>query len=226
MSFENKYAPTDLESVVYHDDKTRNAILAYQQGLADKSLLLYGPPGTGKTTIAKLLPRAIACDVVGPDIRHLNASADRSFKEITKIKEFGRLASHNSTGIRFAILDEVDGLRSDAFDALRGVMDYLKGHCLFVLTTNYFDKIPDPIKSRCTCLPIKGASAERWLDKAVSIMKAEGYPRPPEVLMPLLKPREGDNREMLGVLEDVIRRIKQSDFDKVAACIVPQRPAA
>jgi DNA polymerase III delta prime subunit len=47
------------------------------------------------------------------------------------------------------ILDEADGLSSDAQLLLRRVMETYVKNCRFIFIVNYLHKIIDPIKSRC-----------------------------------------------------------------------------
>ena len=228
IDFEKKYAPKTLDDVVFHDDQTRDTIFAYARGETARDLFLYGPVGTGKTTIAKLVPVAMVPDLQKPDLRLLNASDDRSLTSLRdKAKEFLKMSGFNSAGMRFVILDEVDGLDKKAADALRGMIDSKPNGSLYLLTTNYQHEVPEAIRSRCTCVRIDRTPAERWLPRARWIMEQEGCPRSDEKLLPVIEAAQGDNRRVLQNLQKVVMKASATvapGDGKVAGKIVPMSP--
>ena len=138
MSFSpwvEKYRPQNLKDVVL--DSTNKTIL---NNIIKKSyfpnLLLYGPPGTGKTTTIINLIKAYQKSLNKENKRymiHLNASDDRGIEIIrNQIYQFVHTKTLFGTGLKFVILDEVDGMSLEAQKSLRNIMDNHKD-CIFIL---------------------------------------------------------------------------------------------
>jgi DNA polymerase III delta prime subunit len=104
-----------------------------------------GSPGTGKTTTAIAIAKRLNCPY-----KKINASLEGRIDTLKdEILTYGRQATVG-TNIRIVILDEVDGVTSNAFfDSLRGVIDSTKDTLRFILTCNSLFKIPEPIRDRC-----------------------------------------------------------------------------
>ena len=60
MKVEIKYAPQSLADVIYPNKQTETLIQGYASGQLEGNLMLWGSNGTGKTSVANLLPTAIA----------------------------------------------------------------------------------------------------------------------------------------------------------------------
>lgn len=121
------------------------------------NLLFYGTPGTGKTTMAYIVSREILKTNFRNNFLEMNASVDRGIEVVRgRIKDFASTAPISSE-YRILLLDEACSLTNDAQQALRRTMESYRS-CKFILTANEFQKIIDPIKSRCLCLPFKSIS--------------------------------------------------------------------
>ena len=81
-------------------------------------------------------------------------------------------------------------------------------HVLFILTTNYIDKIDLGIRSRCEKVPLDPAPAERWMDRTKLILSQEKVIIHDDKVLALLKAHEGDNRDFLGALESTVLQHK------------------
>lgn len=104
-------------------------------------------PGTGKTTLTRILTKG--CDVI-----ELNASKDRGIDVIRdEVQSFVNTCSIVSEKPKVVIFEEMDGLTDQAFDALRALIE-AAGDVRFIGNCNDISKIPDPIKSRFTLIPL------------------------------------------------------------------------
>lgn len=226
MSFDKKHSPENLNEVVFENDAVQKRILTYYTGRRT-NLLLYGPPGTGKTTIARLIPKAVAPDVQRPEILFRNCANVRSVNAIESIETFATLGCFNSACLRFVILDEVDRLPDMAMAALRDVIDRTSAFCLFLMTTNNYHLIPDYMLSRWLKIQIKQAHPVRWIPRALSIMQRENCPATEEILRPVLNQKHVDHRDIMRALEDLVLDVQQSQMPaNTVACIVPTQPVA
>ena len=118
-------------------------------------LLLSGSAGTGKTTMA----RAIANEL-GADMLYLNCSLDSSIDHIrSSVVSFSSSVSL-SGGSKIVLLDEIDGLSSQAMNSLKGVVEEFS-NTRFFATTNSLSKVIDPLKSRCLVVEFTADSVEK-----------------------------------------------------------------
>lgn len=123
---------------------------ALNEGNIQQNFLFYGPQGTGKTSTAKVL----ALQSMGHDQYYINCS-DETGVDIIREKITAMCSAvsvlDGQYRVKVIILDEIDGVSDQFFKALRGTMEKFT-HCRFIATTNYINKIPDPIKSRFECI--------------------------------------------------------------------------
>jgi replication factor C small subunit len=142
-----KYRPNILDNYVGNESLKEKIKLYIEKGEIPH-LLLYGKAGTGKTTLAKLIVKSIDCDYM-----IINASDENGVDTIReKIKSFS--SSMGFKPFKILILDEADYLTANGQAALRNVMETFSGHCRFILTCNYVDRIIPPIQSRCQAFQI------------------------------------------------------------------------
>ena len=116
MKTENKYAPTNLEELIYPSTAVALRIKAYAAGQLEGHVMLYGPNGTGKTTVAKLLVDAIG----GTDAQVEQKDMD-DLLGMSKLKDHIKascaMARLTTSGKYFIVLNEFD-------KAKKGVSDF------------------------------------------------------------------------------------------------------
>ena len=143
-----KYRPHKLEDLIL-DDKSLRVVKQFKGEIPN--LLFVGSPGTGKTTLARILVN----DVLGCNYLYINASDESGIDVIRhNITNFAQTKSFDG-GIKVVILDEADGLTSQAQAALRNTMETYAKYCRFILTANYKHKIIPALQSRCQSLDLK-----------------------------------------------------------------------
>jgi len=143
-----KYRPHKLEDIIL-DKRTLNIINEFKNEIPN--LLFVGNPGTGKTTLA----RVIVNDILGCNYLYINASDESGIDTIRhNITNFAQTKSFDG-GVKVVILDEADGLTSQAQAALRNTMETYAKYCRFILTANYKHKIIPALQSRCQSLDLK-----------------------------------------------------------------------
>ena len=143
-----KYRPHKLEDLIL-DDKSLRVVKQFKGEIPN--LLFVGSPGTGKTTLARILVN----EVLGCNYLYINASDESGIDVIRhNITNFAQTKSFDG-GIKVVILDEADGLTSQAQAALRNTMETYAKYCRFILTANYKHKIIPALQSRCQSLDLK-----------------------------------------------------------------------
>ena len=142
-----KYRPSTLEEYVSNP----NVIATVRKFIESKTiphLLFYGTAGTGKTSLAKLIINSIDCDAL-----YINASDENNVDNVrTKIKDFA--SNVGFSDLKVIILDEADYLTHNSQAALRNIMETYAATTRFIFTCNYFEKISEPLYSRCQCFEI------------------------------------------------------------------------
>ena len=143
-----KYRPHKLGDLIL-DDKSLRVVKQFKGEIPN--LLFVGSPGTGKTTLARILVN----DVLNCNYLYINASDESGIDVIRhNITNFAQTKSFDG-GIKVVILDEADGLTSQAQAALRNTMETYAKYCRFILTANYKHKIIPALQSRCQSLDLK-----------------------------------------------------------------------
>lgn len=148
-----KYRPKSISDLVLTEENSK-IINKFISGDEIPNLLLYGSPGTGKTTLAKILVSEL-------DAEHLFLNCSEVGIDIvrTTITQFSQTKSFNGK-MKIVICDEMDSASSDAQRGLRNTMEENAGYCRYILTSNYINRIIQPLQSRCQSLllapPIAG----------------------------------------------------------------------
>ena len=143
-----KYRPTKLDDLIL-DEQSLRVVSQFEGEIPN--LLFTGNPGTGKTT----LTRIIVNDILGCNYLYINASDESGIDTIRhNITNFAQTKSFDG-GVKVVILDEADGLTSQAQGALRNTMETYAKYCRFILTANYKHKIIPALQSRCQSLDLK-----------------------------------------------------------------------
>lgn len=173
MKCEIKYAPKNLNEVLYPSVAVERRIKAYANKDLEGHILLWGPNGTSKTTIANLLPYAIDGE---------NAIVeDKHFEEILgqkNLKDYLRNACSinqwsEGTPKFYMVFHEFDN-NSTKLHKLWTAMDDLGDMLMVIITTNEPMDIHKSVRDRCDIINLPVVSAKSFLPRAQQILKAEG----------------------------------------------------
>ena len=167
-----KYRPKNIEAVAL-PSILKNNISKWFEDKEIPHLLFYGPAGCGKTTTAFII-----CDNIiqgKDDVLIVNGSYQRSINDIrNSIYPFARNAPiHIANKIRIVLIDEADSMSSDAWKALRNIIESCAKYTRFILTCNYVAKIPSPIQSRMQMVEFKEYSINECIQIIYEILAAE-----------------------------------------------------
>lgn len=140
-----KYRPKSLDEIAL--PKRLKDMLS--RGI-QTNLLLYGTQGTGKTSTAKLMVKQF-----GHSYIYINCSKETGIDTIReKISQFCMTSSliGGTNTHKVVIMDEMDGMSTQAYQALRGCIEEFACNTRFVATCNFISKVPEPIQSRFECI--------------------------------------------------------------------------
>jgi len=161
-----KYRPQTLDDIIL-SERNKDIVRGFVEEIPN--LLFVGTPGTGKTTLAKI----IVNDILKCNFLYINASDESGIDTIRhKVTNFSQTKSFDGK-VKVVILDECDGLTSQAQAALRNTMESFAKYTRFILTANYKHKIIPALQSRCQFLDIKPI-LEDGVKRIYNILKQEG----------------------------------------------------
>lgn len=163
-----KHRPRELSELAL-SLKIKNAFSDYIKQGEIPHLLFYGPAGSGKTTLANIL-----IDKCSGRKLIMNASSeDRGVQTIKqKVRQFASTIKKGDK-LNIVFFDEANGLTYDAQEALKNTIERYQSNCRFIFATNIFDKITQPIVSRCQVFEF-GIIPERTMaNNVLDILDAE-----------------------------------------------------
>ncbi len=161
-----KYRPAKLDDLIL-DEGSLRVVSQFKDEIPN--LLFVGSPGTGKTTLARI----IVNDILGCNFLYINASDESGIDTIRhNITNFAQTKSFDG-GVKVVVLDEADGLTSQAQAALRNTMETYAKYCRFILTANYKHKIIPALQSRCQSIDLK-PEIKQAAKRCFNILKEEG----------------------------------------------------
>jgi DNA polymerase III delta prime subunit len=189
-----KYRPSKLADYV-GNEHLKSKVEGYLETGEIPHLLLYGKAGTGKTTLAKLIVKSIDCDYM-----IINASDENNVETVrNKVKNFA--SSMGFKPFKIIILDEFDYMTANAQAILRNLMETFSGHCRFILTCNYVEKVIEPIQSRCQTFQIVPPTKKDVAMQISKILKSEEVEFEVKDLVPIIDAAYPDIRKVINTCQ-------------------------
>lgn len=199
-----KYRPSSLNEIA----SQVNVINSLKSALVTKNiphLIFFGPSGCGKTSTILALGKELFGDLYKERIIELNASDERGIDIVrNKIKNYAKLAIKDVENVppwKLIILDEADSMTSDSQFALRRIIEEYSKITRFCIICNYYNKIIDPIISRCSLFRFKPIGHDFLLDKLRFICNKENLDCNDSVLESIIKICRGDLRKAINFLQ-------------------------
>ena len=199
-----KYRPKQLKDVVLPEDYR----FELEKGIERQEIgnfLFHGPPGGGKTTVARIL-----CSKHGvmfnkrDNLLEVNGSAKETRKldfVSDTIEPFLKTPPARDK-YKIVFIDEFDYLTDAAFHSLRGIIEkYQTGYGRFIMTCNYFSKIPDAIRSRLTHYKFKQIPTDFILSYCKNILENEKIEFDEKNISFVINNLHPDVRKIVNVLQ-------------------------
>jgi replication factor C small subunit len=166
-----RYRPKTLDDYVWQEESTREQVEQWVANGATDNILLYGPAGVGKTSLATVLLSELNVD--RGDQMWINASKNLSIDDLRTTVQ-GFISTGGWNGMKYVVLDEVDGAQHRVQESLRGDMEEYSDTARWILTCNHLRKVSPAIQDRCSKIEIKAPDRTGYEQKMISILEAEG----------------------------------------------------
>ena len=215
MSFAlyRKYRSQSFDTIVGQEHITETLKRSVDNHSFSHAYLLTGLRGVGKTSIARIFAayvNGIEYEEVenNPDIIEIDAASNRKIDEIRDLREKVIIAPSNLK-YKVYIVDEVHMLTREAFNALLKTLEEPPKHCILILATTDYHKLPDTIVSRCVRFSFRSISNKDIIDHLAKVAKKEKIKIDEQALETIASHSSGSLRDALTVL-DQARNISES----------------
>jgi len=170
--------------------------------------LFCGTRGTGKTSAAKILARAINCQMPTEgepcntcetcisilnernlDVMEIDAASNNGVENIRDLREEVKYLPTQGK-YKVYIVDEVHMLSTPAFNALLKTLEEPPAHVIFILATTDPQKIPDTILSRCQRYDFRRMELNSIINQLKSIAAKENITIDNQSLLEIAKKAE------------------------------------
>lgn len=206
-----KYRPKTFNDLVFADKDKVEKKLKEQQKEFQHLLLFSKSGGTGKGSIFNVIKHTL-----NTDTKEVNASSDRGIDYIKSVVEnFVSTKSLIGGSRKLLFLDEVNGLTTQAFETLKGTMEKYQSNCLFVLSTNKIEKIPQPIRSRCYEINLKQPNKQEIYERLEFICKKENVTIEENALKKLISINYPDIRSSINMLQQLFYNVDKITYDMI-----------
>ena len=205
LALYRKYRSRSFDDVVGQDHITKTLRKSVDNNTFSHAYLLTGLRGVGKTSVARIF----AAYVNGikyeeaennPDIIEIDAASNRKIDEIRDLREKVNIAP-TSLKYKVYIIDEVHMLTREAFNALLKTLEEPPEHCILVLATTDYHKLPGTIISRCIRFSFRSIDEADIKARLNKISTKEKIKINQEALQTIAENSSGSLRDSLTILD-------------------------
>jgi len=217
-----KFRPQTFSDVIGQEYITRCLINSVKSGKLAHAYIFSGPRGVGKTTVARILAKAINCEVVEKsepcnicpsciditegrdlDVIEIDGASNRGIDEIRALRERILLAPIRGR-YKVYIIDEVHMLTTEAFNALLKTLEEPPPYVVFIFATTQPNKVLPTIMSRCLHFQFRRIPVALIVKRLSDIVLAEGVEVDADALYYIARKSEGCMRDAESLLEQMV----------------------
>ncbi|MBE0504545.1 MAG: DNA polymerase III subunit gamma/tau [Desulfuromonadales bacterium] len=217
-----KWRPQNFDDLVGQEHVSRTLANAMASGRIHHAFLFTGARGVGKTSAARILAKALNCEVglsptpcnlcpscveitngQGIDVLEIDGASNNGVDEIRELRESIRYLPSRGR-FRIIIIDEVHMLSTSAFNALLKTLEEPPPHVKFIFATTEPHKIPITILSRCQRFDFRKISLNPLVARLRLIVDAEKISISDLALTLIARRGEGSMRDALSALDQML----------------------
>ena len=192
LALYRKYRPVDFDDFAGQTEITDSLRYQVKTLSFGHSYLFNGIRGTGKTSMAKVFSKAINCldpqegnpcnrcasclafeNNAQMDVIEIDAASNNGVDDIRELRENSHFVPAGSK-YKVYIIDEVQMLSKEAFNALLKTLEEPSKQVVFILATTELHKIPETILSRCQRYTFRRVDQAAMVERMEYVAQNEG----------------------------------------------------
>ncbi|MBA7653380.1 Holliday junction ATP-dependent DNA helicase RuvB [subsurface metagenome] len=222
LIYARKYRPKTFEEMIGQKPVVQTLQNAIKNNRVAQAYIFSGMRGVGKTTAARILAKALNCQL-GPtptpcnkcelckaisedrsvDVLEIDGASNRGIDEVRSLREGVKYKPIHSR-YKVIIIDEVHMLTTPAFNALLKTLEEPPPHTVFIFATTEFHKVPATIKSRCQHFEFKKISQKEIINHLVDITQREKIKISSSGLNLIAEAADGSLRDAQSLLDKAV----------------------
>ncbi len=222
LALARKWRPRTFSQLVGQEHINKALINALNQQRLHHAYLFTGTRGVGKTSVARILAKALNCEIgirAEPclqcdaciaieqgrfiDLIEIDGASKTRVEDTRELLDNVQYAP-SSGRYKIYLIDEVHMLSQHSFNALLKTLEEPPSHVKFILATTDPQKLPVTILSRCLQFNLKHLSVELISQQLQLILKEEQLDYEIQALNILAQAARGSMRDALSLLDQAI----------------------
>jgi DNA polymerase III subunit gamma/tau len=217
-----KWRPKSFAELMGQEHVVRALTGGLENGRLHHAFLFTGTRGVGKTTIARIIAKALNCEVgisatpcnqcgsckdidAGrfPDMLEIDAASRTKVDDTREILDNVMYAPSRGR-FKVYLIDEVHMLSTSSFNALLKTLEEPPEHVKFLLATTDPQKLPVTVLSRCLKFHLKRLTISQIDQQMQHILQAENISFEAEAIDELARAADGSMRDGLSLLDQAL----------------------
>jgi len=215
-----KYRPQNFQDLIGQEIAAETISNAIRNNKVPNAYLFTGIRGVGKTTTARIVAKALNClkgidklckddlcencNAISSsnhiDILEMDAASKTGVDDVRDLIEFSRYGP-TSAKYKIFIIDEVQMLSKQAFNALLKTLEEPPEYLKFIFATTEIKKIPITVVSRCQRFDLSRVKSLELFNFIKKITEKEKGNLSDEAIKLIVKISEGSVRDALSLLD-------------------------
>ncbi|KPK66656.1 MAG: hypothetical protein AMS21_01695 [Gemmatimonas sp. SG8_38_2] len=217
-----KYRPQSFADLVGQQHVARTLANAIEANRVAHAFLFTGVRGVGKTSTARLLAKALNCELgptatpcnqCGPctditagidvDVQEIDGASNNSVEDVRRLQESLPYRPQRDR-YKIVIVDEVHMLSAGAFNAFLKTLEEPPDHVKFIFATTESHKVPVTIRSRCQQYDFRLIPHRLIAERIREILHAESLKADDEAISVVAREAAGSMRDALTLLDQLV----------------------